>query len=62
MQRILEDAGIPVVVRSYQVPGYGDIIQRVKGIWGDILVPTNLEKAARQYIADYLQAMTESPP
>ncbi len=62
IQRILEDAGIPVIVRSYQVPGYGDIIQRVKGLWGDILVSRSLEKTARQVIADHLQAMTESPP
>lgn len=59
IQRILEEAGIPVVVRSYQVPGYGNIIQRVKGIWGELVVPASLEEIARKHIADYVQALTE---
>ncbi len=62
IQRILEDAGIPVVVRSRQVPGYGEIIRRAVGVWGDILVPKDFEEMAERYIEDHLHVMKEGRP
>lgn len=60
VQRILEDAGIPVVVRSRQVPGYAEVIRGASGIWGDVLVPVVHESAARRYVAEYLRQMREA--
>ena len=60
VRRILEEVGIPVIVRSRQVPGYGDVIQKASGVWADVLVPVAYESAARQYVAGYLQQMREA--
>jgi len=60
VQRILEEAGVPVLVRSRQVPGYAEVIRGASGIWGDVLVPLAYEDAARRYIADYLRQMREA--
>jgi len=62
IQRILEDANIPVVVRSRQVPGYGEIIKHAVGVWGDIVVPKAYEESARRYIAEYLHALKGDRP
>ncbi len=62
IQRILEEAQIPVVLRSRQVPGYGEIIRHAVGIWGDILVPKAYEETARSYIEDHLRVMREERP
>ncbi len=59
IQQILEEANIPVIVRSRQVPGYGEIIQHAIGVWGDIVVPKAFEESAKRYIEDYLWAMRE---
>lgn len=60
VRRILEEAGIPVIVRSRQVPGYGDVIQKASGVWADVLVPVLYESAAREYVAGYLRQMREA--
>lgn len=59
-RRILEEVGIPVIVRSRQVPGYGDVIQKASGIWADVLVPVAYESTAREYLAGYLRQMKEA--
>jgi 4-hydroxy-tetrahydrodipicolinate synthase len=59
VRRILEEAGIPVIIRSRQVPGYGDVIQKASGVWADVLVPVAYESAAREYVTGYLQQMKE---
>lgn len=62
VQQILEEAGIPVIVRSRQVPGYGEAIRRASGVWGDILVPKEHEQDAQRYVRDYLRAMKGAQP
>lgn len=62
VQQILEDAGIPVIVRSRQVPGYGEVIRKAMGVWGDVLVPKAHEDDARQYIDEYLRTLKEAQP
>ena len=59
VRRILEEAGIPVIIRSRQVPGYGDVIQKSSGVWADVLVPVAYEAAAREYVTAYLGQMKE---
>ncbi len=62
VQQILEDAGIPAIIRSRQIPGYAEVIRRASGVWGDILVPAKQEVDARRYIDEYLAALHETPP
>lgn len=62
VQRILQDAGIPVLVRSWQVPGYAEVIRGAIGVWGDILVPKAYEPDALQYVQNYLRVMKEPAP
>jgi dihydrodipicolinate synthase/N-acetylneuraminate lyase len=60
VRRILEEVGIPVIVRSRQVPGFGDLIQKGSGVWADVLVPIAYESAAREYVTGYLRRMKEA--
>lgn len=62
VQRILQDAGIPVLIRSAQVPGYAEVIRGAIGVWGDILVPKAYEDDALRYVQSYLRAMKEPAP
>ena len=57
---ILEEVGIPVIVRSRQVAGFGDVIEKASGVWADVLVPVAHEGAARQYVTQYLEQMREA--
>ncbi len=59
IQRLLEDAHIPAVIRSRQVPGYGDIVAHAGGGWGDVLVPKAIANRAKRYVEDSLQGMKE---
>ncbi|MGH2399202.1 MAG: dihydrodipicolinate synthase family protein, partial [bacterium] len=59
VQRILEEVGIPVLVRSRQVPGYAEVIRGSSGVWGDVLVPVAYESAARRHVAEHLGQMKE---
>jgi len=54
LQGLLEGAGIPVVLRSRQIPGYGGVIERATGVWGDLLVPDEQEAEARALVTGYL--------
>lgn len=56
LKGLLEEAGIPVLVRSHLVPGYNT---RIPPGWGDLLVPDERLREAKTLIADYLAAMRE---
>jgi len=56
LQGVLEQAGIPVVLRSRQVPGYADVVESATGVWGDLLVPGERAADARTLIREYLAA------
>jgi len=53
---LLEDAGIPVVVRSHLVPGYET---RIPPGWGDLLVPNECVGEAQTLIGEYLASIKE---
>lgn len=55
---ILEDAGIPVLVESYQIPWYDGIMTAATGSWGRVLVPAPMAAQAREALAAYF----EGPP
>lgn len=50
LKDLLEREGIPVLLRSRQIPGYGDIVSRATGVWGDLLVPAEFEARARNLV------------
>ncbi|MDR7420667.1 MAG: DUF2007 domain-containing protein [Armatimonadota bacterium] len=56
---LLEQAGIDAMVRCRQVPGYG--VPEWPGIWGEVLVRPADEDAAKQVIAEYLEAVRTAP-
>ena len=55
---LLEQHGIRAVLRSAMLPGYG-LVRRDWGTsaWGEILAPADEADAARDLIADYLEAL-----
>ncbi|HLW48167.1 MAG TPA: dihydrodipicolinate synthase family protein [bacterium] len=62
LQGLLEQAGIPVVLRSRQVPGYADVVEKATGVWGDLLVPDERAGDARTLIRDYLATQPRTGP
>lgn len=59
LQGLLEEAGIPVLLRSHLVPGYGTPIPPG---WGDLLVPDERLGDAKALIAEYLSAVRDERP
>lgn len=59
LQGVLEQAGIPVALRSRQMPGYGVVFEKATGVWGDLLVPDEQAEDARTLIRDYLAAQAK---
>jgi hypothetical protein len=57
---ILEHQGIPVLLRSATLPGYGWVRRDWSTTaWGEIVVAGPLAAEARGLIADFLQALAE---
>lgn len=55
---VLENNGVTAVLRSTQLPGYGDIRRDWStSAWGEILVSGQALEEAREIIADYLAAL-----
>lgn len=57
---VLEQNGVTAVLRSTQLPGYGDIRRDWSTVaWGEILVPGGALEDAREIIGDYLAALEQ---
>jgi hypothetical protein len=55
---VLEHHGVPAVLRSATLPGYGSIRRDWStSAWGEILVARSMAAEARAALADYLQAL-----
>lgn len=55
---VLENNGVTAVLRSTQLPGYGDIRRDWSTTaWGEILVAGEDLEEAREIIADYLEVL-----
>jgi hypothetical protein len=57
IQAELEAAGIPAVVRSSFVPGYGGVAMTLSGCWGWVLVSPDDLSEARGIIEQYLLSL-----
>lgn len=53
---LLESAGIPVIVRPTRIPG-GEVL--LKNEWGDLLVPSDRAREAKEIITAYAGARGE---
>lgn len=53
IRSLLESEGIPVALRSVQIPMYNGIMTKGEGYWGDILVTEDLADKARMIIEAY---------
>lgn len=57
---VLEHHGIPTVLRTATLPGYGSVRRDWSTTaWGEILVARGFAAEARGLIADYLQALSQ---
>ena len=57
---ILEHHGIPAVLRTATLPGYGSVRRDWStSAWGEIVVSRSFAAEARAVIAEYLQALAE---
>lgn len=59
VEQALRSGGVRAWLRSRQVPGYGEVIARATGIWGDVLVAPEDESQARGIVEGYLSALKE---
>jgi len=51
---LLDDAGIPVMLASRQVPWMDGVMIMLQGYWGDVLVPEDELDSAQAVIAPFI--------
>ena len=54
VRSLLENEGIKVFGKSYQIAMYDNIAQMMKPCWGEILVPDKDYEYAKSIVKDYL--------
>jgi 4-hydroxy-tetrahydrodipicolinate synthase len=59
VEQALRSAGVRAWLRSRQLPGYGEVVARAWGIWGDVLVASADEVEARGIVDAYLASVRE---
>lgn len=61
LKALLEQSGIPAIIRSYQIPYYDGLAKMMRPQWGEILVDEDDYEQAQQLINNFL-ASQENPP
>lgn len=51
---LLESAGIPALVRSFQIPAYDGIARMMRPTWGEVLVEEEDWERARELVEGFL--------
>lgn len=60
LRGVLEAKGIPVYLRSHNVPYYGGVKgNATQSEWGDVLVPVNVLPQARESLQAYFDSLQE---
>lgn len=54
VKSLLEQSGIPVVLRSYQIPWYDGIAKMMRPAWGEILVDEQDYPQALEIVQNFL--------
>lgn len=62
IKSLLEQSGIPVVLRSYQIPWYDGIAKMMRPSWGEILVEEDDYAQALELIKNFLSASEDLDP
>jgi len=58
LRDLLEQNGIPAMVRSFQIPAYDGLARMMRPVWGEVLVEeADLDRAA-ELIEGFLAAET----
>jgi hypothetical protein len=60
VKALLEQEGIPAMVRSFQVPAYDGIARMMRPNWGEVLVNDEDMGRARELLEGFLAADGES--
>ncbi|MCX7785757.1 MAG: DUF2007 domain-containing protein, partial [candidate division WOR-3 bacterium] len=60
IKSLLEQSGIPVVLRSYQIPWYNGIAKMMRPAWGEILVDEEDYEQALEIVQNFLASETDS--
>jgi len=55
----LEQAGIPAVLQDMHASFYSNVLDRIQGYWGKVLVLREQEMQARKLLEDFLHHQTE---
>jgi len=58
---LLEQEGIPAVIRSFQIPAYDGIAKMMRPAWGDILVEEESWDRAKEMVDGFLASAEEVP-
>lgn len=61
IQAVLEEEGVPAVVRSTLVPNYGAVAMTLAGCWGWVLVPADEAARGRSIVEAYLRSLGDGP-
>ncbi len=62
LQGLLEEAGIPVMLRGRRTPPHGDAVELAVSFGGDLLVPDDRAEDARELVAGYLASLKNDNP
>ena len=57
---LLDQSGVPALIRSFQIPAYDGIAQVMRPNWGDVLVEDKNFDRAREIIDGFLQSGDET--
>lgn len=57
---LLEQEGIPTLVRSFQVPAYDGIAQVMRPAWGEVMVRESDWDRAKEVLDVFLQSRPET--
>ncbi|MEO0072747.1 MAG: DUF2007 domain-containing protein [candidate division WOR-3 bacterium] len=56
LKALLEESGIKVLVKSYQIPWYNGLAKMMRPAWGEILVSEEDYPKAKDLIENFLEA------
>jgi hypothetical protein len=61
IRSLLENEGIEVLVKSYQISMFDGIAQVMKSVWGKLLVTDEDYERASSMVNEYLDSQDEAP-
>ncbi len=56
---LLEQNGIPAMVRSFQIPAYDGVAQMMRPVWGEVMVEKEDLERAKEVVEGFLSGEKE---